>query len=61
MTPITLIIAGEPVDVLFDGHRVTSPEFPDQNVEFTARCGMRVTQQMLVDICKTKPKETTNE
>ena len=61
MTPITLIIAGEPVNVLFDGHRVTSPVFPDQAVEFTARCGTRVTQQMLVDICKTKPKETNNE
>lgn len=61
MTPITLIIAGEPVDVLFDGSRVTSPDFPDLTMEFTARCGTRVTQQMLVDICKTKPKETDNE
>lgn len=54
MNKITLNIAGEPVPVLFDGQRVTSPDFPDIEMEFVAHCGHRISQEMLVQICKTK-------
>jgi hypothetical protein len=54
MNNIVLNIAGESVAVLFDGKRVTSPDFPNVEIEFVARCGTRITQQMLVEICKTK-------
>lgn len=54
MSKITLNIAGEKIPVLFDGKRVTSPDFPDIEMEFLAPCGHRISQQMLVDICKTK-------
>ena len=54
MSKITLNIAGEKVPVLFDGSRVTSPDFPDIEMEFLAPCGHRISQQMLVDICKNK-------
>ena len=52
--PISLNIAGERIDVLFDGKTVSPLEFPDQPMEFTARCGARITQEMLVEICKHK-------
>ena len=60
MEPITLNIAGEKVRVLFDGELVTSPEFPDQPIDYTAPCGMHITQEMLVQVChnKTQRKET---
>jgi hypothetical protein len=54
MNKIILNIAGEQVPVLFDGSRVTSPDFPDIEVEFFAQCGHRISQQMLVDICHDK-------
>lgn len=54
MSKITLNIAGEKVPVLFDGTRVTSPDFPDIEMEFFAQCGHRISQQMLVAICTDK-------
>jgi hypothetical protein len=54
MSKINLNIAGEKVPVLFDGTRVTSPDFPDIEMEFFAQCGHRISQQMLVAICKEK-------
>ena len=51
---ITLNIAGEQVPVLFDGTRVTSPDFPDSNIDFVAFCGNRISQEMLVNICRDK-------
>lgn len=51
---VSLNVAGELIDVLFDGKRVTSPEFPDQEMEFTARCGHKITQENLVEICRRK-------
>lgn len=57
MIPITLNIAGEKVRVLFDGERVSSPDFPDQPIDYTAPCGMHITQAMLVQVCNNKRKE----
>lgn len=57
MKTINLNIAGESFDVMFDGQRVTSTEFPDQPINYTAPCGTRITQEMLVQICKTKTIE----
>jgi len=54
MHKIKLNIAGEAFDVLFDGEKVASPEFPDQPINYTASCGMKITQEMLVQICKNK-------
>ena len=54
MSKIVLNIAGEKIPVLFDGTRVTSPDFPDIEMEFFAHCGQRISQQMLVDVCKQK-------
>lgn len=54
MNKIILNIAGEQVPVLFDGKRVTNPDFPDMEVEFVACCGHKITQEMLVDICHDK-------
>jgi hypothetical protein len=56
MSKITLNIAGESVPVLFDGNKVTSPDFPDIEMEFFAQCGHRISQQMLVAICQEKAK-----
>lgn len=54
MNKIILNIAGEQVPVLFDGSRVTSPDFPTMEVEFVAGCGHKITQEMLVNICRDK-------
>ena len=54
MKTITLNIAGEQVPCLFDGKRVTSPDFPSVEMEYLAPCGTRITQEMLVTICKNK-------
>jgi hypothetical protein len=54
MKTILLNISGEQIPCLFDGKRVTSPDFPDIEMEFLAPCGHRISQQMLVDICKNK-------
>jgi hypothetical protein len=54
MNKIVLNIAGEQVPVLFDGTRVTSPDFPNIEVEFVAGCGHRISQEMLVGICHDK-------
>jgi len=58
MSRLTLNIAGEQVPVLFDGERVTSPDFPDIEMEFVAGCGHRISQEMLVQICTTKTQQT---
>ena len=52
--PLTLNIAGESMEVLFDGIRVTSRDFPDQPIDYTAPCGTHISQQCLVQICKVK-------
>jgi hypothetical protein len=57
MKKITLKIAGQQVDCLFDGQRVTSPDFPDIEMEFVAICGTRITQSTLVEICKIKTQQ----
>lgn len=54
MKKISLNIAGESFDVLFDGKKVTTPDFPDQAIEYTAPCGTRINQEMLVQVCKKK-------
>jgi hypothetical protein len=51
---IILSIAGEIVPVLFDGNKVSTMEFPEEPIDFTSRCGLRITQEMLVDICDRK-------
>ena len=55
--PIFLNIAGDRFEVRFDGKRVTTPDFPDIPVEYTASCGMRVTQEMLVAVCIAKKQD----
>ena len=53
---LTLMIAGEYVRVVLDLEKnmVETAEFPNIPAEFTARCGHRITQEMLVDICHDK-------
>jgi hypothetical protein len=51
---LTLCIGGDIIPVLFDGKKVTTTHFPDIPVEYTAPCGTRITQKMLVDICRKK-------
>ena len=51
---ITLNIAGESFKVLFDGKRVTTPDFPDYAISYTAKCGIYISQDMLVGVCKDK-------
>jgi hypothetical protein len=53
---IVLNIAGEQIPVLFDGQMVTTPEFPTIPMEFTARCGYRISQESLVMVCQNKTK-----
>lgn len=55
-TKLTLNIAGEQIPVLFDGKMVTTPEFPTIPMDFTARCGHRISQENLVLICQQKTK-----
>lgn len=55
-TKLTLNIAGEQIAVLFDGKMVTTPEFPTIPIDFTARCGHRISQENLVLICQSKTK-----
>jgi hypothetical protein len=57
MKKIMLCIAGESVVCLFDGNRVTSPEFPSVEMEYLAPCGTRITQEMLVNVCKMKTNQ----
>jgi len=57
---IKLNIAGEAFDVLFDGEKVASPEFPDQPINYTASCGTKITQEMLIQICKSKILQSSN-
>lgn len=54
---LDLCIAGERFDVLFDGEKVVSPHFPDIPIEYTAPCGIRITQAMLVKILVAKLQE----
>lgn len=56
MKKLILNIAGEQIPVLFDGKMVTMPEFPDIPIDFTARCGHRISQENLVLICQSKTK-----
>jgi hypothetical protein len=58
---ITLRVAGELFDVLFDGIKVTTPEFPQEPVDFTSRCGVKITQEMLVEVCKHKIEQERNQ
>ena len=53
---LVLNIAGEQIAVLFDGKMVTTPEFPTIPMDFTARCGRRISQEDLVQICHNKTK-----
>lgn len=55
-TKLTLNIAGEQIAVLFDGKMVTTPEFPTIPMDFTARCGHKISQENLVLICQSKTK-----
>jgi hypothetical protein len=54
MTLLHLNIAGECVPVLFDGTRVTCPDFPTEPMHYQAPCGTTISQEMLVAVCKTK-------
>jgi hypothetical protein len=56
MKKLILNIAGEQIPVLFDGKMVTTPEFPTIPIDFTARCGRRISQEDLVQICHNKTK-----
>ena len=40
--------------VLFDGEMVSTPEFPDIPIDYISPCGTRITQAMMVMICKQK-------
>jgi hypothetical protein len=51
---IWINIAGEAFPVVFDGEMVSTPEFPKTPMEYTASCGTRITQAMLVMICAKK-------
>lgn len=53
---IWINIVGESFPVLFDGERVTTPEFPDISMGYNAPCGTRVTQEILIEACKNKIK-----
>lgn len=58
---ITLNIAGEVLDVIFDGVKVSTPEFPEEPIDYTSRCGNRITQEMLVNVCKNKTQQERNQ
>jgi hypothetical protein len=47
-------IAGEMYPVLFDGEMVSTPEFPDIPIDYISPCGTRITQALMVMICKQK-------
>ncbi len=51
---IWINIAGDSFPVVFDGERVTTPEFPNISMDYTAPCGTRITQEMLIMICAKK-------
>jgi hypothetical protein len=48
---LTLNIAGEKIDVVYDGKVVKEP-FLDEPLHFYARCGHVVDQEVLVKICE---------
>ena len=54
---LTLCIAGESVEVLYNGTEVTSADFPGSNLHYTAPCGAEITQNILVKICASKVSE----
>jgi hypothetical protein len=58
---IPLNIAGESFPVLFDGERVTCPDFPSELLDYTAECGTRVSQETLVEICRHKIQNQKNQ
>lgn len=49
-----LNIAGERFAVDYDGSVVSSPDFPGLPLEYRAPCGVRVSQEVLVSICRSK-------
>ena len=51
---IWINIAGDSFPVVFDGETVSTPEFPNIPMSYTAKCGTRITQNMLVLICAKK-------
>jgi hypothetical protein len=51
---IWINIAGDSFPVVFNGEMVAMPQFPDIPVEYTAPCGTKITQDMLVLICRNK-------
>lgn len=51
---IWINIAGQAFPVVFNGTMVATPEFPNVPMEYTAPCGTRITQNMLVMICAKK-------
>lgn len=59
MEKLYLNVAGEIFPVLFDGTMVSSPEFPNEPIDYVASCGMRITQEMLVESCKRKQQKQT--
>ena len=44
-------IAGDAFPVVFDGEMVSTPHFPNEPMDYTAKCGTRITQEMLILIC----------
>lgn len=61
MKTILLNIAGESVVCLFDGKMVASPDFPTIEMEYLAPCGTRITQEMLVQVCRMKTQTTQQQ
>jgi hypothetical protein len=51
---IWINIAGDAFPVVFDGETVSTPEFPNIPMSYTAKCGVKITQAMLVLICAKK-------
>jgi hypothetical protein len=47
-------IAGEVFPVLFDGRVASTPDFPNIPIEYISHCGIKITQAMMVSICKRK-------
>jgi len=59
--PVTLNIAGELIEVLFDGVSVYEPLFPDEKiVSISAKCGMVVDQEILVKCCQRKLEQSSS-
>jgi hypothetical protein len=57
---IWINIAGDSFPVIFDGKKVAMTQFPDIPVEYTAPCGTKITQEMLVKVCESKILQSSN-